>query len=230
MTTMGRFSATVQHIQRRDARAQSAIDRRALIHAHHHRGVGAFGFNRGRFAGDAAAVGNALYHSVGDREAALEQLATDFATLQNEVMKAAGFSADPYHEASGPIYVWWVAAGLPTVNAWQKFHSDQTANYGVRWATSWDVYEGWQRRLQLLRDSASKMVKLTSPAPSKLPTTIFEDAGGVIGDAKDKLGEGFTLIKVAIYGGLGIAGAIALTSIASNLRSGSDPVTSWRKK
>ena len=178
-----------------------------------------------------ALVGNALYHTVGNREDAIGKLSECFAALQTEIMALAGWKADPYHAAEGPLWDWWKNAGLPVVSAWQAFQAMQTAAYGQRWATDWDVFKAWRDRLMDLRSKAKAHgVKLTSPEPPPLPTTIIEDIGDFGHDVKNKLGEGWTLAKIAVYGGLGVVGLIALTSIVSNLRSGSDPVLTWGRE
>lgn len=180
-------------------------------------------------------VGNPLFHTVGDRSDAIGQLSEGYAALQTEIMTLAGWRADPYHAAEGPLWDWWKVVGLPVISSWQAFQAMQTAAYGTRWATDWDTYKQWLGYLRDLRAKAKAHgVRLTTPEPHDLSTTLVEDAGHAISnfghDVKEKLGEGWTLAKVAVYGGLGVVGAIALTSVVSNLRSGSDPVATWRNR
>jgi len=176
----------------------------------------------------AITVGNVVYHSVGNREDALRDLETGYASLQDEVMRAAGWRPDPYAPASGPIWAWWQAAGLPTVNAWQRFHADQTKSYATRFATDWSEYEGWLSKLRVLRDSARRMgVHLVSPEPAALPTTVFEKAAEVVergaGAVASGVGDVWKFVKYGAWAVLGVGVVVALSSAAGSLRSGRDP-------
>lgn len=181
-----------------------------------------------------ALVGAVFGHSIEDRKIASAQLSSGFALVQNEVMTAAGWSADPYHEASGPIWDWWKLFGVPIVEGWQKFQSDQHANWwlGPVFATSWDEYEKWQSLLVMLRAAVRKRgIKLISADPVPLPTTTVQDVGHagkkVVNAAADAGKEIWSVSKLVIYGGLGLIGAIAIGSLAMNLKSGKDPAQNY---
>lgn len=164
-------------------------------------------------------IGAALYHTVGDRERALEQLNTGFKTLTTEVMKLSGWSADPYQEGSGPLWDWWKLVGVPVLNEWQAFYAKQWASAWTRWATNWESYEGWQERLKKLRDAVvSQGASLTSPDPSDLPTTIIQDVGNQVKRAGEGLGG---VVKVAAYTAVGIGAVyVAKTLFKSDKREG----------
>jgi hypothetical protein len=125
----------------------------------------------------APVVGAGFYHTVGDRERALAQLAMGFTMLQNEVMRAAGWRADPYLPAEGPVWEWWKLVGLPTIEAWQKFQASQTSSWTSRFAASWTTYEQWHDRLVFLRETAKAHgLRFESPDPAPLGSTIQERA------------------------------------------------------
>lgn len=173
---------------------------------------------RGRVSGRApAAVGISLFHTVGDRERALDQIATGFTSLQNEVMRAAGYSADPYRPASGPIWDWWQVAGAPTIAEWQTFHANQTSSWGQRFAASWEVYEAWQKRLEALRAAAAQHVQLVSPPPAPLPTTLPGAVLDAAGGAAKAVGGA---LHAALWVGLGLGGLWVGTKIYGAARGG----------
>jgi hypothetical protein len=182
------------------------------------------GFGRGARLGlearrtNAAAtiIGAELYHTVGDRERALDQLATDFAALQNDIMTQAGWRADPYHAAEGPLFDWYRAVVEPTINEWQTFHANQTGSWTARWATDWSAYEQWQDRLKRLRElAATHGVTLASPAPVDLPQTIWQRGAEGIGGAASSL---MQLLKIVIYAAIGITGFVALYAVFRDIR------------
>ena len=168
-----------------------------------------------RRGGDAA-VGISLFHTVGDRERALDTLATGFATLQDEVMKAAGYQANPYKPASGTIWNWWQVVGVPTLNEWQAFHADQAGSYWSRFSTNWETYETWQARLAQLRDLVENHgIKLASPPmvdlPKTLPGSVLDAAGGAV-QAIGHVGH------VALWGAVALGAAFAGVTIVNLAR------------
>lgn len=194
-----------------------------------------------------ALVGISLYHSVGDRERALDQIGTGFRQLSTEVMAKAGYSADPYRDASGPLYDWWKFAGIPVLDEWQAFQTKQWDSWTARFMTSWEVYEGWQARLKNLRDAAAVKMRalgqsLETQASEQLLSTLpgaVLDATGEVAKEAGKLakrgaeGAGAAasdLMKIVKYGGiavLGLGAIVALSSVAQNLRSGTDPAEKY---
>ena len=159
-------------------------------------------------------VGAALYHTVGDRERALKQLNTEFRVLTNEVMTLAGWQADPYQEASGVLWSWWKMVGVPVLEEWQAFFTSQMGNWGTRFATNWGVYEKWWKRLKGLRESVEEQgVKLNSPSPSELPTTILADVGSSI---RKKGGD---IIDIVTVGSVVVGGGALLMLLSSFLKS-----------
>lgn len=194
----------------------------------------------------AAIVGNAIYHTVGDREAAVRSLSIDFEQTYQDLGHAIGFLPDEGSaervKAHNLWWTWWRAVGPSLFAAWNKFRGEQLGTdysfaggyigYGNRFETDWDVYGDWRKRLMDLRAGARQMgIPLKSPAPATLPTTIAQDVKDVAKDIASKAagaaGDVWTLGKVATYGGLGLLGAIAIGSLYSNLRSGKDPAANY---
>ena len=195
-------------------------------------------------------VGATFLHDVGDRAEAVRSLVVDFDRTYADIGQAIGIL--PYEGSAERVkqhpawYAWWVSAAEPLFRAWRLFKAQQLGGdttgpaasyiaFANRWETDWPEYEKWHANLSTLRASAANMgIKLATPAPAALPTTTAEDVAHVVKDfghdVKEKAGETWTLAKIAIYGGLGVAGLIAITSLVSNLRSGSDPVVEWRKR
>lgn len=161
-------------------------------------------------------IGASFYHTVGDRERALDQMATDFASLQNDIMMQAGWRADPYRAASGPLWDWWQSVGVPTMNEWQTFHANQTGSWVTRWATNWETFEQWQDRLKRLRDLArSHGLTLASPEPVELPKTITQRAEEGIGGGLTSL---WGILKMVLYAAIGITGFLALYAVFRDVR------------
>lgn len=203
-----------------------------------------------------ALVGNALYHTVGDRLEAVKQLGRDWNRIVTDIENAIGvvhtsasdgapmnFIGEEGAKAHPTWFVWYQSAVVPWNRDFWKFHAEMVSGdttgplpgyvaYGNRFETDWPVFEEWRRRLAAILEGAQKlgMVKDAAP-PKKLPTTSVEDAGSWMQrqghDAKEKAGEAWTLAKVAVYGGLGLVGVIAIGSLVSNMKSGKDPAANY---
>jgi hypothetical protein len=176
-----------------------------------------------RFLPGNVIVGNAIYHTVGDRKVAVEQLALDYDHAYAELGQLVGVL--PYEGSGERVkqhpdwFVWWNAAAAPLFTAWAAFKRDQIDSgdrtggdwiaYANRWKTDYPVYESWRRRLADLRASAQRMgMRLHTADPAELPSTIAEDVesgakkiAAKAGDAVDVLG---TILKVALWGGVGL--------------------------
>ncbi len=169
-------------------------------------------------------VGNAVYHTVGDREVAVKQLALDYDHAYAEIGQLVGIL--PYEGSGERVkkhpdwFVWWNAAAAPLFSAFAAFKREQLDTgdktlgggwqaYAERWKTDYPVYESWRKRLVDLRESAQRMgMRLHTSDPGELPSTTIEDvedvakkAGKKAGDALDVLG---TVLKVALWGGVGL--------------------------
>lgn len=133
---------------------------------------------------------------------------------------------------------WWRSYAKPLFDQWQRFKVDQIGgdrttadayiSFAERFQTNWDVYEGWKKKLDNLRaDAAKRGFEVDTPKPADLPTTVWADAGSALESGASKvasgLGDVWNLAKYGVIGALGIGAVIALSSVASNLRSGKDP-------
>jgi hypothetical protein len=174
-------------------------------------------------------VGVALYHSVGDKAAAIQQLAIDWTALyQNLASQVGEITFDPgspsgYHITTQKEWSdnppdakkveWWKSYAKPVFDLWVKFKHEQLGDdsrmsdyiaFAERWQTNWDVYEGWKKRLEALRAEAQKRgFMISAPLPTELQTTVWADvaagAGGVWGIA-----------KYAVWAVLGIGALVVL--------------------
>lgn len=199
-------------------------------------------------------VGNAVYHSVGDREDAIRQLGIDYDQAYADIGHAIGVlpidgsaARVAAHGPKGALwFTWWQSVERPLMAAWTKFKAEQLGGdttgpggswiaYANRWQTPWSEIETYRRRLVDFRDGARRLgIPLTSPPPVSLPTTTVEDASQVVKDlankAKDAAAATFDLTKILIYGGLAVGGAVAVTALVANVRSNKDPIVEWRKR
>lgn len=153
-------------------------------------------------------VGGTLYHTVGDREAAVKLMGTGFAVLANELAGELGWTREhPQVDEADPRAKWYHGVAVPVLEEWQKFQAAQLGSYSTRWATSWDVYEGWQDRLAALRSAAGDNgFRLSSPAPGALPTTVWQD----VADAPRSAARGLEslvwgILRLVVVGGALVA-------------------------
>lgn len=194
-----------------------------------------------------------LYHSVGDRAAAVKQLDLDWTALYQDLARQVGeITPDPkspsgYHtttqkewDASPPDakkVAWWKSHAKPIINAWVKFKSEQLGDHSLlsdyiafaeRWQTNWDVYEGWKSKLVALRAEAQKQgFSISTPPPIELPTTVWADVAegaGAIGKGAE---DAWKFVKYAAWGLLGIGTVVALSSVVQNMRTGRDPADKY---
>jgi hypothetical protein len=166
------------------------------------------------------------------RWAALKR-AAELTARRGEVVLA---SFDPKKVA------WWKSYASPLFKQWHRFKLDQLGgdrtvaddyiSFAERWQTNWDVYEDWKKKLDALRAEAQKQgFTMSSPAPADLPTTVWADAAHTVergvGAVATGIGDVWSIAKWGVIGALAIGGVIALSSVASNLRSGKDPAEKY---
>lgn len=228
-----------------------------------------------------AAVGNVLYHTVGEREAVVRDLAAwvdgFWGELEHQLLIHAPGLVHPgqqgvigtdqislsYIDAIDPTQLdpkmlqvmnaalandpglrdrwnWYKIFARPQLMAWKVFRREQigkdstlTPGYvdlGTRFATDWSEYERWRDRLVSLWNAArgaGSGFHVTSPEPPPLPSTIWDSASELGHEALHKLGEGWTIAKVAVVGALAIGGTVALVAAVNSLRTKSDPTTPY---
>lgn len=173
----------------------------------------------------AATVGISLFHTVGDRERALEQINTEVNQTYGDLFAAMGWRVDhPVLDEQSPLHNFWVLDVRPTVDEWKRFYDEQRDSWWTRWASNWETYESWQARIRRLRELVKSRIgkHLASPESTDLPTTVFQDASDVIRDVardtKHAVGDVWGATRVALYMGVGIAGLYAATQIAKRAR------------
>ncbi len=166
-----------------------------------------------------ALIGISLFHTVGDRERAVEQMSTDFAGTYGDLFTALGWRPDhPELDETSPLYQFWLIDVKPTVDEWSKFCHEQRDSYFTRWATSWETYESWQERLNRLRDAIrSRIGHMTSAEPASLPTTILADAADATKKVVDKT---FDVAKIGVVAAIGVCGALLAFSMVRRDRRG----------
>ena len=191
---------------------------------------------------------SALYlHTVGDREEATKRLARSMTSTYVDLATQVGVIPDAgsaERVKKNPIwYNWWKGTAAPFFKDWNTFHAEQLREgdnswlaqyiaYGARFTEAWSTYQDWKQRLQGIRAGALSVgLKLTTPEPEDLPTSLPEDvihAVKRVGEkAGEKAGEAWDILKYGLIAVLGIGGVIALASVASNLRSGKDPAEKY---
>ena len=184
-----------------------------------------------------ASVGLELFHTVGDRDRAVEQINTDLNMLVAEVYRAMGVDSSVFDLAAlskdpvgysrraaaaraamtkSPVYPLWRDVVSPVLSEWNHFYHDQSS--WREWLTSWDEYEHWKDRLKRLRETVSKQVQLMSPEPVDLARTIWGQAGEAASEAALKVeagvGDAWKIVKYGVIGALVIGGVVALTYAA----------------
>ena len=207
------------------------------------------------------AFGGALgMHTVGDRDALVEQTNTGWQRLVREFIARMGvdpkdMTPDPAAMAQdvpgytkrvtaalaklqqSPLYPYWRDVITPEYDAFNKFYANQSS--WEEFKTDWSTYVNWADRLEAMRVSANKVLAehsaapLAGPSNVPLPTTFTEEAGGLVKRGAEGAGEAamdvVKIMKYAAIGVLGIGGVVALTSVASHLRKGTDPIQSYRR-
>jgi len=208
--------------------------------------VGAY-LARGRRAPEL--VGNWLYHSVGDRQDTIEALAADYTQAYREIGDKLGvlppFGPENRAKAAAhPVeYQWWGNVARPLFEAWNKFKGTELGTdytrfggyigYGNRFVLDWDTLQAWRKKLVDLRNTAQMfgLVPIGSKPPAELPTTIPEDVEHVIERGAHKVydaGAGaIDFVKIALYGGLALGGALVISSIVTNVRNRQDPAAPY---
>lgn len=135
---------------------------------------------------------------------------------------------------------WWLSYARPLIKQWSRFKNEQlgglytTGDAYIAWTeratTSWGTYEDWKKKLDALRADAQKRgFSVTTSTPMPLPSSapVWEKAANVIergaSDIWSGAGDVWSLVKYGAWAVLGIGAVVALSSVASRLRSGRDP-------
>lgn len=177
---------------------------------------GCYGRNqitRGNAQG-APQVSGEWFHSVEDRQRALEQITAGFQALQTEILNWQGH-ADP--QRARAFGQWLEVDVAPALAAWNAFADREQKSWLAKAVTSWQTFVAWRERLRNLRQLArAHGIVLESPEPPLLPTTIWE---------KSDLGTGNELAplvgasKIAFRSVLTVIGVITVYTLARDARN-----------
>lgn len=202
-------------------------------------------------------VGISLLHTVGDRDRLVEQIDTEFGQLISELYRKMGgdpallnmseMQKDPIGWAKrskateqvikkSPIYPLWRDTVQPVFSEWKKFYSDQSS--WEEFKTNWDEYEHWRDRVANLHAHVAREVArvmpdspLRTPAPSSAQTTIWADVEHKAESAADTAGKAAAgvgeVLKYGLYAALGIGALVAVSLVASSLKSGKNPADKY---
>ena len=193
-------------------------------------------------------VGLTAFHGVSDRDTAGAQINTQIETIKNVVLTAAG--ADPalvtqssktadkmahtpqYKQkvlaskdaiAKSPYKALWYDVVSPVYDEWNSFYADRHRWYDsfTQLFTNWEDYQAWADRVAVLRKKVEDAgIKIDLPPPTALPSSIPEQFEKGFGDV-------WSIAKYGLWAVLGIGTVVALSSVATNLRSGRDPAAKY---
>ena len=125
--------------------------------------------------------------------------------------------SDAEKARQSPLWSVWSISISPAYEEWKSFKREQGRSWYDTLSTNWEDYERWFDRLMQMRSVAKENgIKLLTPDPVKPSKTLWEKAG-------ERFEEIFKIAKWGVIGALGIGALVALSSVASNLRSGKDP-------
>jgi len=124
---------------------------------------------------------------------------------------------------------------MPVFNEWKAFYSEQSS--WEEWKTDWDTYENWSKRVQNLHGHVGTEVQrilgqtMHTPKPADPPKTVWHEAGTAVEKTASPVsagaGDTWKFLKYGAYAALGIGAVVAVTSLASSLRSGKDTAASY---
>jgi hypothetical protein len=160
-------------------------------------------------------IGQALFHTVGDRERAIEQLSTGFQALVNDL--AIWQSTNMDHPEASSNAQWLAADVIPTLDEWNTFVGHERKSWWTKLATSWETFENWWEKLKQLRALArAHGIILQSAEPQPLPKTIWEKTEEGKGSEPMAI---LGVLKIGALGALAIMGAAGFYGAIRNIRS-----------
>ena len=162
----------------------------------------------------ATQIGQDLFHTVGDRDRAIEQISTGFRALASDL--ALWQSTHANRPDAKKTALWLATDVTPTLEEWAAFVEREKPSWWTKVATSWETFEGWWERLRQLRSQARLHgVALQSAEPVALPKTIWQQSDSGNGsEATAILG----VLKIGAFTALGVMGIAGLFSAMSSLR------------
>lgn len=191
-----------------------------------------------------AYVGISLFHTVGDRDRAVEQMNTELDTLMNELYREMGvadaFSVpdvtklnDPTYRAdfkkktnaglakmkASPLYPLYHDVLSPFFDEWKAFYHEQSS--WEEWKTSWETYEHWDQRIKDMRARVEDEIKkrggqVLAPSPHDLPETVWQEAGGAVSKGAGVVARGAgDILSIVKYGAFAVIGIGAVVALSS---------------
>jgi hypothetical protein len=155
-----------------------------------------------------------MFHSDGDRTAALSMLDVAFAMFRHDAEPTAtAIDASPARQQ------WWEVDVLPLLSDWATFR-DHESSWASRLATEWSTYQAWHQVIRGMRSGArAQGIALASPEPPPLPMTMFQRAGAGQGS---RLEAAWTIGRSLVYTAIGLAGAVGIYTVWRDLKASRD--------
>ena len=188
-------------------------------------------------------VGLTLFHSVSDREQAAAQIDAQMSSLYNDIMRAMGvpdpgvfspirLAADPQHAPAAaiaaretmtksPLFPWWQGFSKQ-FETWNAFRDSQGGlkEYFLLLNTSWDDYKRWLELVKKLRaDAHAHGIGISMMDPVDFSKSVVDKIEDVGRAAASGTGEAWSIVKIAIYAALALAGGLGLVFIINEFRS-----------
>jgi len=130
-------------------------------------------------------------------------------------------TTDPNRAAVASFYL---LTWIPFLANWTKFYDGNKGWADNVWWNHAPEAEQFADQLLQIRAGARKLgMPISSPEPSKWGKSVFDPSR----DPTKTAGDVWQIVKIGIYGALGIGAVIALSSVAHNLRSGTDPADKY---
>lgn len=197
---------------------------------------------RGTYGHHLPVVGISLWHTVGDRDRAVEEVNTMMVMIVSELLAKMGVDPDVFkpniaawtrdpvgqkkrmdaafaHMRKSRLYPIWAHTVSPIYEEWKAFYADQSD--WEEWKTSWETYEHWVDRVKSLRDSVNQQLarfsndRLHTPDTGNLPTTLPGSILDTTGDVIKTVGHGAKEGASDIWGMVkfGVYGGLAIAGI-----------------
>jgi hypothetical protein len=138
-----------------------------------------------------------------------EKAKRTIAAAQNDHFNARKVESREKIEMS-PYSGLWDSSVSPLLVEWREWYKDKHrwSSYFTELTEAWASYTGWAKRVNELRDLVEKAgIHVGVPRMMDFPDSYKDKAEKGLGDVMD-------IVKVAIYGGLGIAAIAAITMIS----------------
>lgn len=183
-------------------------------------------------------VGNALYHTVGERADALASMKLDLDHLIDAIQhKIGNYPGHSPQATTNPVWFnWYMSAVAPTLASWIAYYKKQTGApvyksgspledpgwrasyiaYAERWQSDWSELEEWSSRINAIRDGAILLGIITPdhPAPAPLPTTIIQDIEALPARIAGPAGHVLEGVEIVVLAGIGLGAVYLITQAA----------------